>query len=1087
MAVLLGGVGSAALIFVLLPSSRRRTELRWLFAASITSTAMLAPSAAFIQAVRTPTVGRDLGGALIGVWVAFVLPRRRGAPRRPGKAAPGIRDAVVRVNLGAGVGLLVAAELWFHHVVLPPMLCAPVIGVIVGPPIVVLADGRHRATLIALLGRRGTPGSRAVRRLNGTLRVAGAIGAASGAVAMSTPWRWFGLEGLALVALIAALRTRVSRDPWRPPRRPVAVVEAADVPAEWHRRRWAALAVVAGATTLLSMEHTILNVSLPTLQARLGASSSELTWVVTGFLVTYAGLLLPAGGLGDRFGRRRALRAGLFVFAASSVGCGFAASPGWLIAGRAAMGAGAAAMLPTALSTIRYVFPVEERAKAMTVWSASYGVGIALGPPVGGLVVQHLGWRWIFWGMVPLATLLLGATRLVPNSKDNAGTPVDVLGACLSFAGVTSILWAVIEAPSRGWGDGAILNAFAVGGAALTVFLAWELHAKHPLVDLTLFGDRRFSAPAGALSLVYFALMGTLFVLTDYWQVASGYTPVSAGIRMLPVAGALILVSLPAGRLAERGRLGPKLTITAGLALIAFAMFYMSTAEPGSGYTLALVSLCLAGVGLGMTQAPATTMLMGAVSRDRAGVGSAVNDTTRLIGGEFGVAVLFSRLASVYRARMTNTGAALPGRLAAAARDRVDAATAIAARIGGDAGHELHANAIAAYFGGVDAALRLAGFAAGISAVAAYVFVPVVGRSGRHEQRPSGHADDAATDAGRQPPDSNTNPRPITARDEHATHSERTPNVYDNHDWPVHLVPTARGHFHIHDTGERTDGAETAVLIAGLGFSVQDTFGHVVGSLAPRYRVVGLDNRGHGFGRRDPFPRSEGELEGNAFDLAALLRRLGGGPFKLVGYSTGGAIAQLVARENPDLVERLVLAGTAMRFGDRRLDRLNMLPLGLVDLLAPAIFRNRASSYPPVVRAAFHRGDPWQVTRFARSVGAFDSTGWAGALQAPSHVLVLENDRTVPPAAQTELAACLGATVQRLPVGHSAPAHPRERVSFVAALRDALEASPSLGRATPIGEQHGTKRGPRERHVGPRRGRPRLRIVPGSGTGQTAS
>lgn len=1015
--VLWAGVATAAILYIL-PLPRRMRD-GWgrgrIVARLLACAAVLAAVAGVVRVLMIPGVGRYFGGAVVGLWIAFALTewgpvrRLRTRSRTPGTrgwigsaAARRWLGSVSRpLVVGSALGLLVVFWLSHRHILLAPGLGAPVTGLVVGPAIAVVVDNGQLTTLAEIVRHRRTPPSSQIARLKVVVILAGALGAAAGAVAMPSPWRWIGVEALAVATFVVALRWR-RRHQGRYERGTAAAgVPDGKIPAEWERRQWASLAVVSGVTVLLSMEHTVLNVALPTIQRDTGATTSDLTWIVDAFILSYTGFLLTAAKLGDRFGRQRALRVGLGVFAASSVACGFATTPGWLIADRYWMGLGAAGMLPSTLSTIRAVFPAGKRLHAMALWSASYGLGIALGPVVGGIVVEHFGWHWIFWGLAPIGLILLAATRLVPNSRDSTRRQIDIPGAALSVAWSTLVVWGVIEAPSLGWTDPRIVAAFGAGAATLTLFLAWELVSVHPLFDLGLLRDRRFSAPAGALSLVYFALMGTLFVLTTYLQVVRGYAPVSAGIRTLPVAGALILVSVPAGRLAERWRYGPKLAVTAGLSLIAVALFHMATTTLASAYTLTFISLVVAGVGIGMAQAPATSSLMEAVPPDHASVGSASNDTTRLMGGMFGIAVLSSVVASIYSAR-----------------------TSIAVTQMRIPGHELHVVAAGAYIAGMDSALRVAGWAAALSAVAVLLFLPARERN-------------TARVAGVEP---SMPAPPEPSRPNSERNSMNEASASKTRDWPLHRVETSRGPLWVHDTGPTVEGDDTVVLVGGLGPSVYGTFSGVVDSLSG-YRVVGLDNRGHGFGRRNPSAHRKATdppeiLEECALDLAALIEALSVGRVSIVAHSSGGAIVQLLARARPELVERMVFAGSAARFDNPRVRRVTMMPPWLRRLAAPSLFLRFASGSSDV-----HRGDIWEMTEFANEVGRFDSGAWAGALEPAAAVLVFEDDRTVSPDAQFALARTLRARPWWVPVGHLPMTSEKERPAFTTALVEALEST----------------------------------------------
>src|SRR5689334_17021256 len=308
-------------------------------------------------------------------------------------------------------------------------------------------------------------------------------------------------------------------------------------------RRWWTLGVLCLSLLVIGLDNTILNVALPTLARDLDASSSQLQWIVDSYMLVFAGVLLTAGALGDRFGRRRALTLGLVVFGAGSIASALSTSAEMLIASRGLMGIGGAFIMPSTLSILTATFrDPSERAKAIGVWAGVSGLGIAIGPVTGGWLIEHAGWHWIFLVNVPFVLLALAAGRfLVPESRDPAAPRLDGRGFALSSAGLTALVWAVIEAPDRGWTDGVVLAALAGAAVVLAAFVAWELRAPAPMLDVRLFRKPRFSAASIAISLAFFALFGLIFFLTQYLQSILGYDALEAGVRTMPVAGGLIL------------------------------------------------------------------------------------------------------------------------------------------------------------------------------------------------------------------------------------------------------------------------------------------------------------------------------------------------------------------------------------------------------------------------------------------------------------------------------------------------------------------------------------------------------------------
>src|SRR4051794_29312298 len=417
-----------------------------------------------------------------------------------------------------------------------------------------------------------------------------------------------------------------------------------------HERRWAILAVLCLSVFVIVIDGTIVNVALPTMVRELGATSSDLQWIVDAYTLVFAGLLLAAGSLGDRFGRRPALALGLAWFGTTSLLAAYATSPGQLIAARAAMGIGAALIFPATLAILSNVFRVPgERAKAIGMWAAVSGLSVAVGPVSGGYLLEHFWWGSVFLVNIPIVIVALVAGRiLIPNSKDPHAQRLDPLGLVLSIAAVTTLVWAVIEAPDWGWTSPGILAAFAAAAVLLGSFLWWELHTDAPMLDVRIFTNLRFSAGSLSITIAFFALFGFVFTVTQYFQAVRGYSTLEAGLRTLPFAVATGIASPLAPKLV--GRFGTKAVVTWGLTSMAIGMFIASASTATSSYLTIVVAMGFMGSGLGFVTAPATESIMGALPPERAGVGSAVNDTTRELGGTLGVAIAGSLVASIYSA-----------------------------------------------------------------------------------------------------------------------------------------------------------------------------------------------------------------------------------------------------------------------------------------------------------------------------------------------------------------------------------------------------------------------------------------------------
>ena len=418
--------------------------------------------------------------------------------------------------------------------------------------------------------------------------------------------------------------------------------------------RWAALVVVCAAALIVNVDNTILNVALPTLVRKLAATSSELQWIVDSYAMVFAGLLLVGGSLADRFGRKRFFLIGLGIFGAGSIGAAFSGSVDLLIGWRAVMGAGAALTIPASLSIVNDLFrDPAERARAIGAWAATIGLGIAIGPIAGGLLLARFWWGSVFLVNVPIvAAGFAGALLLVPDSKNPAADPPDPWGAVLSIAGLGLLLWAIIEAPARGWGSAEVVGAGLASLAVLGTFVAWEARSRHPMLKLGFFSDRRFSVAAAAEVLGVFGLLGALFVLTQFLQFDLGLSPLQAGLRILPMAAVLgvsALLSPVLGRV-----IGLKFTVAASLAAIAGGLWQISAVSAvTTTYPDVVPGLLLIGLGAGLLLPTATNSVVGSVPQGDSGMGSASNAVALQVGGALGVAVIGSMLSTRYQDHMT--------------------------------------------------------------------------------------------------------------------------------------------------------------------------------------------------------------------------------------------------------------------------------------------------------------------------------------------------------------------------------------------------------------------------------------------------
>jgi len=492
-----------------------------------------------------------------------------------------------------------------------------------------------------------------------------------------------------------------------------------------HARRWFTLATLCLSLLIIVMDNTILNVAIPSLVEQLGATNSELQWIIDGYTLVFAGLLLTTGSLGDKFGRKRALRIGIVIFAVASVLSALSRDPGQLIAARSLMGVGGALIMPSTLSILTNVFrDPRERGRAIAIWAGFSGLGVALGPVVGGLLLQHFSWSSVFWVNLPIgAAALVMGWFFVPESKDARASRLDPLGAVLSIAALGLLLFGIIEGPGHGWTSGTVIGAFAVGTAALLAFVAWERHTDHPMLDMSFFANPRFTAANSAVTLTFFAMFGSLFLMTQYWQFVHGYTPLQAGVRLIPYALAMMVTAPLSARIVEA--LGTKRVVTLGLCTISLSMLALSTIQRDSSYLRVILNMCVMAVGMGLTMAPATESVMGSLPRDKAGVGSAVNDTTRQVGGALGVAVVGSLVASVYASGIDDVAGrfGLTGEALARARSSLGHALETAAGLGGD-GPGFADAARDSFVDGLADGLRVGAAVVALAALIAWRFLP---------------------------------------------------------------------------------------------------------------------------------------------------------------------------------------------------------------------------------------------------------------------------------------------------------------------------------------------------------------------------
>ena len=504
------------------------------------------------------------------------------------------------------------------------------------------------------------------------------------------------------------------------------------------------LAVLCLSVLLAVMSNMALNVALPTLGRQLNAGASSLAWLVDSYVLCFAGLLLPAGAIGDRFGRKGALQCGLLLYIAAALCAAFCTHVGELIAARAVMGVAAALIMPGTLSLLATVFPAAERPQAIAVWASVAGGSVALSITWSGAMLEHFWWGAIFLGMAAIAAAALTAGWfLLPTAHRFDEAVLDPVGAALSIVGVTALLYGFIQAPDDGWSDDRILTAFAIGLLGLTAFIWWERRHARPMLDIAVFSQRRLSLGVLSIAGTYFALFGMYFVLTQYLQLVRGYTPLVAGLCALPAGLAQFAVANLAKPLTARHGLRP--VLSAGLAACAAGLLLLATAHTTSPPWTTEVALTLLGTGIGLAMPPATGAVMSTLPAHKAGVGSAVNDLARELGSGFGIGILGSLTIAHYRSRLTPLLAQQPANVSASARAGLGQALAAPGGPRSSAG----AAARDAYSSGLDLAMTVGAIMLA-AAAATVLFMLPVGKTGPNTATtPAAHSPEAtASEAG---------------------------------------------------------------------------------------------------------------------------------------------------------------------------------------------------------------------------------------------------------------------------------------------------------------------------------------------------
>jgi EmrB/QacA subfamily drug resistance transporter len=495
-----------------------------------------------------------------------------------------------------------------------------------------------------------------------------------------------------------------------------------------YHQRWWILGVLCLALLIIIVDNSILNVAIPTLVRDLDATNSQLQWIVDAYTLVFAGLLLTAGSLGDRFGRRGALQLGLAVFGIGSLASALVSTPNQLILTRGFMGIGGAFIMPATLSIITNTFPPEERGRAIGMWAAIAGVATALGPISGGFLIEHFYWGSIFLVNLPIVAVTLAAgIVLIPTSKDPSKPALDPVGALLSIIGLMALVYGFIQAPDSGWSAPNILLAFGISIVVLGAFAIWESYYKSPMLDTSFFRNPRFTAASMGIMLLFFAMFGSIFLLTQYLQFVMGFSALKAGTALLPMALTMLVVAPSSARIVER--VGTKVVVGSGLAIagVGLALFATVPSENISYWGDVAWRMIVMAIGMGLTMAPATDSIMGSLPRAKAGVGSAMNDTTRQVGGAFGVAIIGSVMSSLYGSRVADAFSGhVPAPAVDVAKDGLGQALAVASdpRVPSDVAQQLVTGAKDAFVFGMHRGVLVGAAAALLGAVVAFRYLP---------------------------------------------------------------------------------------------------------------------------------------------------------------------------------------------------------------------------------------------------------------------------------------------------------------------------------------------------------------------------
>ena len=494
-----------------------------------------------------------------------------------------------------------------------------------------------------------------------------------------------------------------------------------------NKNRWWVLAVMCITLFIISIDTTVLNLALPSIASEFKATAGQLQWVVDAYTLVFASLLITTGALGDRFGRKRLLIAGLALFGLGSLGAALSVSTWMLVGFRALLGVAGAMIMPSTLSILIDVFrDGKERAKAIAIWSSIFSIGAGIGPIIGGLLIGAFHWSAVFYLNLPVAAIgILGALWVVPESKDVRTPGPDFLGVLLSVVGVVALVYATILIGEVGWAAPAVWIAFGIAVVFIGAFIWWEKHSPNPMLPLEFFRNRSFSGANAALTISAFAMMGSMYLYSQYFQSIEGYTPLVAALCMFPMTPVVFVSTMFSVRVNRK--LGTKLTMSLGLILSGLSAFIFSqVAGLHTDYLWVLLILFLNGTGIGFTMSPATAAIMNSLPPNRAGIGSAMNDTTRQLGGALGVAVLGALMNGIYRSEVQplSMQQGISGSIMDGIRSSVQTARVTAANLPAPLASLVTQTSSQAFVDGMRSAFFTASIAMVVAAVVAMLLLP---------------------------------------------------------------------------------------------------------------------------------------------------------------------------------------------------------------------------------------------------------------------------------------------------------------------------------------------------------------------------